>query len=350
MPAPAPTAADRPAPPVLVLRDRDASFETTRLTTLVADKVAGADVIAFRPPAVAAVYRDVTVRLRRRPDTVLHAFGGLALAVALTARGGTVAYTATKPPRPRDIAWLRAAGRYRPVTVICDSDAERRRWVTGGIAPDRCVLVRPGVSLATPPAARVEARRRFGYAEGERVVFAPMPPAGPARAVALWTASLSNVLDAKFLMLAWNPPGGRDFDVLRRRLIDPQAVRAFADPTPDAGFAAADIVLLPPGDRVSPTVMALAMASGRPVAAAATAAVCELLEDRHTALLARDPTPKALAWKLAELRDDAALGRQIADRARAEAYDLLLVSRLLRDLRNVYASLGAGAGQDQQTA
>ncbi|MGC4032772.1 MAG: hypothetical protein QM754_13775 [Tepidisphaeraceae bacterium] len=85
----------------------------------------------------------------------------------------------------------------------------------------------------------------------------------------------------------------------------------------------------------------MAMAAGRPIVAPATAQVCELLEDRHTALLSSGQTPNQVAQRVIDALNDAELSRKLADRARAEAYDYFLQSRLVSDFRTIYAGKAA---------
>ena len=206
-----------------------------------------------------------------------------------------------------------------------------------------CVLVRPGVSMAMPAEQRTDARRRFGYAGGHRVIFVPVPRVGHDRALAVWTGVLLNVLDDNVRLLLWSEGGRAGLRSLRSRLIAPATCSILEDDSPDAGFAAADAILLPPAEIVPPTLVAMAMASGKPIVGRATPQVCELLEDRHTALLTNGRTPKILADRVIDLFADAAQARRIADRARAEAYEHLLLSRLVADFRTLYATAGDAA-------
>lgn len=320
-------------PSVLLVHEPNPPFETRHLVAQLSSRISGAQAVPLRPSR----WRD-TIRALRTPDRVVHAFGSRALAVAVVLTRGQVIYSATRFPNRGAVAWLRAALRYRPIRVVCASDAERRAWVTGGVPMDACTLVRPGVSLAMPAEAKRTARQRFGYRDDERVIFMPLPRVGHDRAVAIWTGALLNVLDANVRVLAWSDGGNETLHALRPRLISPGSFDVLDDAAPDAGFAASDAVLLPPSEIVSPTVVAMAMASGRPIVGRVTPQVCELLEDRHTALLTAGRTPRLLADRMIDVFSDAALAQKIADRARAEAYEHLLPSRLAADFRTLYAS------------
>lgn len=326
-------------PSVLLLHDPKPPFDLRRLIGLLAERIDGVDRVTLHPHRLFAVARSLSRDAGDGP--VVHAFGGRALAVAVMSARGEIVYTPTAFPRRRDVAWLRAVLPYRPIRIVCGSDAERRAWVTSGVPIERCVLIRPGVSLATSPDARAAARARFGYGDADRVVFTPVPAFGVARSDAVWTGCLLNVLRPEAKMLVWSDANFESLRTVKTRMIDPAAMSILDDDTPHAGFAAADVILLPPGDVVSPILIALAMASGRPIVARTTAQVCEMIEDRHTALLTRTGKPKALAERIEDVLLDPELGRKIADRARAEVYDYFLASRLVADYRAIYAKTPA---------
>ena len=321
---------------VLLLHESNPPFEARYLIAQLSTRIAGATIVPLR----LSRWRE-TVAALRTPDRVVHAFGPRALATALIFSRGTIVYSATRFPRRRDVAWIRAALRYRRLRIACSSDAERRAWVTGGVPMEICDLARPGVSLATPADARRAARERFGYRDGERVLFVPVPRVGQDRAAPIWTGALLNVLDPAVRVLAWSDGGIDTLHSLRPRLIAPTSFDVLDDPAPDAGFAAADAVLLPPAEVVPPTIIAMAMASGRPVVGRVTPQLCELLEDRHTALLTAGRTPRQLADRMLDLFNDPAVATKVADRARAEAYEHLLPSRAMNDFRQLYARAAA---------
>jgi len=126
-------------------------------------------------------------------------------------------------------------------------------------------------------------------------------------------------------------------------LIDPRVTVIATDILPDVEveslFSAADGVLMTPSGAVSPLIVAMAMASTRPIIATLTPQLCEMLEDRHTAMLVGQASPKLIAQRIVELFSDATLSWQIQDRARAEAYDLFTASRFLQACQAVYAKV-----------
>ncbi|MGC4032773.1 MAG: hypothetical protein QM754_13780 [Tepidisphaeraceae bacterium] len=231
---------------VLLLHEPNLSFEPRRLVTLLAERLPDAQTVPLWPQQVVPTI----FRLNRQTDrpALVHAFGKKALAVALMS-GVDVLYSATGLPTRSDVAWLRAAMKYRSVKIACSSDAERRTWVTNGVPADRCRLVRPGVSIANSSDTRTAARQQFGYTESDRVIFMPLPFDPKPRSTALWTGNLLNIMDERTQTLAWSD-GGRAgvqrLNALRDRLMMPQAAKVVTDDSPAAGFAAADVVLFAP--------------------------------------------------------------------------------------------------------
>jgi hypothetical protein len=66
------------------------------------------------------------------------------------------------------------------------------------------------------------------------------------------------------------------------------------------------------------------------------------LEDRHTALLVAKPSPRIIAQRVLDLRDDPGLQWSISDMARTEAYEFFALSRFLEQCRSAYEQLATG--------
>ncbi|MGA2502074.1 MAG: glycosyltransferase, partial [Tepidisphaeraceae bacterium] len=88
--------------------------------------------------------------------------------------------------------------------------------------------------------------------------------------------------------------------------------------------------------------VAIAMAAGLPMVSAVTYSISELLEDHHTALLVPPGSPRALAQRILELKEDSHLQWQLADTARAEAYDFYALTRFIDEHRALYTQLASG--------
>jgi len=67
-----------------------------------------------------------------------------------------------------------------------------------------------------------------------------------------------------------------------------------------------------------------------------TPTVSELLEDRHNAMMVGSASPRALARRVLDLREDPNLQRAICDRARTDAYERFSQARFVQEFGTVY--------------
>jgi glycosyltransferase involved in cell wall biosynthesis len=82
--------------------------------------------------------------------------------------------------------------------------------------------------------------------------------------------------------------------------------------------------------------VAVCMAAALPIVSTVTYAASELLEDHHTAILVPKHSPRLMAQRVVELREDAGLPWRIADRARAEAYEYCSMTGFVEGYRELY--------------
>ena len=109
---------------------------------------------------------------------------------------------------------------------------------------------------------------------------------------------------------------------------------------------AADTVLIAATGPVATLPVAVCMAAGLPVVAAVSYTVAELLEDRHTAVMVPQGSPRLLARRVLELREDPSLQWSIADMARTEAFEFFALTRFVAQYRTIYQQLAAGEKVD----
>lgn len=284
--------------------------------------------------------------LRRNDATIIHAFGNAALAAAVMAGDRRIVFTPIDRPSRGQIGWLRAAMRYRSIDIVCSSDTLRRYYVTRGVPAERCHLIRPGVPMSLG-GDRAALRQQLNLTDEDRLIFTPFEATHDSgHILAMWSGSLLNMLDRRYKLLVWGRgPAEQTIREFERRLVDPTMFRVGIDLDPampvQSFFAAADVVLLTGKDFGQPALTAMAMASGKPIVSTTTAAICEMIEDRHTAMLALEPTPRQVAQRVVDLYADDALRWKIADRARAEAYDYFAESRMLAAIDGLYGQASA---------
>jgi glycosyltransferase involved in cell wall biosynthesis len=336
-----------PMPRLLLIKSANDDFDTRATTAAIANRFSPT-LYTFPRPDLAATARSLP-QLKRlsRSHGVVHAVGGQALAAALlaTSPGQRLLYSPVGHPTRRAIGWLRAVNSYRDLEIICTSDTMRRDLVTRGVPVDRCNLIRPGVNLRSIPTARDDAlRARLGLSPDQTALLAPleMTYAGGHR-LTTWALSLLAVIQPQYrLLLPGRGPLRKSVIHFGRSLLNPNAVIDAAEVVPDVPieslFSAADAVLLTPEAPVPPLIVAMSMASDRPIVATTTPQLCELIEDRHTALLVTKPSPRLIAQRVMDLFADAKLSWQIQDRARAEAYDSLTQSKMLSAYETLYTA------------
>jgi glycosyltransferase involved in cell wall biosynthesis len=290
--------------------------------------------------------------LRRdtQPNEILHVFGERGLAIG-TLVGGKIIYSPIGFPNRQAIRWLRAVMSYREVHVVCPTDTMRRALVENGVPIERCHLIRPAVEFGKIRGRRNRAlRAKLGIGDDDYVMLAPgesSRDAGHERAC--WAASILHVLDPKYKLLIWGrgevAPKLDHFEARvgqTEMLIDAEVQLRERVPF-ESILGAADCVLVTAQAPTATLPISVCMAAGLPIVAAVSTTVAELLEDRHTALMLSDPTPRRLAQRVLDLRENSQLQWSIADMARTEAYEYFSLTRFHLQ----YATLFEAVAQDQ---
>ena len=303
-----------------------------------------------------ASFMTTTLELRRNPDErfdVVHAFGPTSLAVALFF-GGKILYTASEFPRKSTPGWFRAAMNYRDLHVVCPTELMRRWMVRRGVPIERCHLIRPGVDFAKiKPRRDNDLRRKFGFAPDDYVVL----PGGETthRAFHLYAVQATTILhwlDHRYKSLLWGrgpltasrAAFGKKLNLKGYLSVAEQRLGRAADF--EELLPAVDLVLFVAHDPVPTLPIMLTMAAGVPIVSVAQRPTCEILEDRHNALLASTAHPRLVAKRILELRDHPEDIRKITEMARSEAFEYFSQSRMLQQYRAVYGQLAKGEKVD----
>ena len=289
---------------------------------------------------------------------LIHAWGIRALTVAALASRNRLIFTPDDAPRRRSIRWLRAVMNYRDIQVICPTSTWRRALVSHGIPIDRCHLIRPGVDFARVRRRRSpELRSALGYGPADRVVlFAGESIRAAGHREGVWATSILHVLESKYKALLWGRGDRAEAHArFARRLGSPKLLvlaeqhlgRAveFEELLP-----AADLVLVPASGAVATLPISICMAAALPLVATVSSTVSELLEDRHTALIAPQGSPRALARRILDIEEDATLQWNLADMARTEAYEYFSLSRFVNQHREAYRGASAGKVEISEAA
>ena len=331
-----------------------ADFQTARGVKLLAGHL-GADYrVEIRSIGRKGTYRDeiaAGVALRSSRDfDIVHAWGIGAFITAALASRASLVFSPTDPLTSRQIRWLRAAASYCEFNCVVPSATLNRSLVERGISPERVYLIRPGVDFSRVKRRRNdELRASLNLAPDDFVLLAPGQSTRGANHVdALWATAILHHLDPRYKLMLWGQ--GPDIDRVsrfRRHIVNADCLRiaqpllgrriAFEDLLP-----ATDMVIVSAANLTQTLPVAIAMAAGLPIVSAVTYSISELLEDHHTALMVAPGSPRAMAQRILELKEDSHLQWQLADRARAEAYDFYALTRFIDEHRKLYTQTATG--------
>lgn len=285
-----------------------------------------------------------------RDFDLIHTWDVSSLLAAAMGTGKRLIFTPPTQLGRSGIGWLRAVMGYRDVQVVCPTATLRRMCVENGVAIERCHLIRPGVDFARVKRRRdPRLRAALGFEEDDRVMLLAGETTRQANhRLGVWSTAMLNELDGHQRVLLWG------------RGAEARAVKRFAEQMGQKGlFAlaeeklgravefeellpAADVILVTAEGPVATLPIAIAMAAGLPIVSTVDATVSELLEDRHTALMVGERSPRALARRVMDLREDASMQWAISDMARTEAYEYFALTRFLSQYRVAYRQAAGG--------
>lgn len=277
--------------------------------------------------------------------------GALTLAsLVLTRAGLPRLLTLTTLPDAKTLRWLRALvgepGLSR-VTLLPISATLRHDLIAAGLPENIVHVLRPGLDFSrVATSRRASLRERWNLPSDQTKVVALLsdPPAAADALTSFWPVgltaqSLSDGYDRlRFLV---HP---QQHHLLRARRIMREADRErffladdeLAEPwrvLPGADMALAN------GPHSGGLSLLWAMASNVPIIGDASYAVSEIVEDRHSALLAKPGDARLLAQRVRILLDDAQLAWKLRDTARHEAFSYFSRQRYCTSMAAIYQQL-----------
>ena len=227
-------------------------------------------------------------------------------------------------------------------------------WLERGMAVERTHLIRPGIQFARIRRRRDrDLRGALGFGDNDRVLlFTGESTRLSGHRESLWASAILHVLDPKYRSLTWGR--GSQTHALKHFAAGQGQAKLLAVAEERLGrrvefedlLPAADIVLASPVGSVGTLPISIAMAAALPIVATVSYTIGELLEDRHTALLAAPGSPKALARRVLDLEADTNLQWSISDMARTEAYEYFAMTRFVNQYRGVYRQIADGIKVD----
>ena len=260
--------------------------------------------------------------------------------------------TFTLGPSRRAVKWLRVLSQAGGAPTVClpVSNTIRRELCAAGVNESNVHVLRPGLDFAMVDTdARAALRQRWGAGPDDVRVIALLcdPPTatealGPLMAVSLAGDSIGAAVPSVKLLVhpdqAHRRHAQRIFSRVgdgRRLLMDSQIACPWRV-LPGCDYA------LAAGPNAGGLSLLWAMAANVPIVAEARYATSEIVEDRHSALLAKPNQPTALGLRLRQLVDDPQLAWKLRDTARHEAFSFFSRQRYGQSLHSVYRQAAAG--------
>lgn len=340
---------------VLHVIDRGADFQTRRCVEHLSGQLGPSFEAEAKSVGQGGNWRGVVAAvrgLRHATDVdVVHAWGIRAMMAAALGHGGRIIFSPDSEMSDRSVRWVRAVMAYRDVHVVCPTATIQRGLVRRGAAPERCELIRPGVDFSRVRRRRdARLRAELGLADEDYVLLAVgESTVNAAHEDAVWAASILHVLDRRYKLLLWGRgPGVSAAERLAAKLGSGDLLHAGQrrlerSVEVEELLPAADMIINTSVGPTAPMPLCIAMAAGLPIVSTVTYTVGELLEDRHTAMLVPKRSPRLMAQRVLELRENAALQWRLSDQARREAYEYFPLTKFLQQWRELYGRL-AGRG------
>jgi glycosyltransferase involved in cell wall biosynthesis len=283
------------------------------------------------------------IRLRRERTDITYAWGIHALASAVIAGHPRVIFSPDHFAGPRSLRWIRSLMTRGNVTFVCPTFTQHRLAISRGVDPDRCKVIQPGVDFGKIRRRDPKLRKELGLSESDYVLITPGESTlQTGHDQAVWTCGILNVLDPAYKLLLWGRgPRAKTVAALGDRLHQPDMVKIAETATTgpiafEELLPAADACLVTASGAAPTLPIATAMAARVPIVSTVTYMLAELLEDRHTALMVPRRSPRALAQRVQDLREDPALAAKLVDTARAEAYEHFSMTRMLDEYRKLF--------------
>jgi glycosyltransferase involved in cell wall biosynthesis len=278
---------------------------------------------------------------------VIHAWGVHAAAVARAASKKPLVIELFDPVvATREIKLLRSLARTQAFAVVCSCGIVRRRLIEGGLAPELCVVVRPGVDFGLiQQSRRRPLRDELGIASEDFVILVPEPATRcGGHSEAFWAGRLLNHLSGHVKVIV--PGESREQRRIARfaaalppppTLICPGARVAFEELVPIA-----DTLVVASRADISTTAIAWAMAAKVAVIGSAVHAVAELITHKVGGLLYKQPPGKRMTTTLVKLLQDRPAQERTKEVAGGQAYEVFSLRRAVEQRIKVYENVLAG--------
>jgi glycosyltransferase involved in cell wall biosynthesis len=289
-------------------------------------------------------------RLRAQPFDLIHAWGAQALTAAALSGWGKIVYSPQPQTTAKSIRWLNSILAYKKFDTICTTATQHRMCVERGVPGSKAHLIRPGVDFSRLRRRRSpELRAELGFADSDFVLLAiGESTQAAAHRTAIWATGILNVLDHTARITAWGRGDGAHSTnrfaerLVQNGLFTPAEQKLGRAIEFEEMTTVADAAITTPRGAIATLPISICMAAALPIVSTVTYTVAELLEDRHNCLMVTTASPRAIAERILDLRQDADLRWRITDTARTEAYEFFSLTRFLDQWRAVYQQVAAG--------
>jgi len=287
----------------------------------------------------------------RRVDLV-HAWGVRAAAVARAATEKPLVVELSDPAvATREAKLLRTLMRPKGFAIICSCGIVRRRLIESGVAPELCVVIRPGIDFGwINRCRRGPLREELGVAKDDTLVIVPEPVTRAGGSFeAFWAAALVNHLDGHVRVIV--PGISREQSRIVRFAATVPSRPTVITPGDRYRFeelmAVSDVLIVAARGDVSSTAVAWAMAAGAAVIGAAIPSVAELIAHKVNGLLFKQFVGKGVSGPLFRLLQDGAFLAQSREVARGQAYEVFSLRRCIEQHTRVYENVLRGVAPDE---
>lgn len=283
---------------------------------------------------------------KHKPDLV-HAWGVSAAATAAAATRLPIIVSLSDPAfSPGEIRLLRTISRPQHFVFACSCERVRRRLIEGGVGPDVCVVLRPGVDFDfINRCKRSSLREDLGIEPRHRLVILPEPAtrAGGHRYAAYAVGMIGQRTDDVRLIV---PGLSRVKDRAERITRNLPNDRIVVTPDPRIEFerllSVSDVLVCAPRGDISTTAIAWAMAARVSVVGSAVHAIAELIAHKLNGRLFKVEPDKGLLTPIVKAlrnREDEA---KIRETACGQAYEVFSVRRHLDQYARLCENVIAG--------
>ncbi len=335
-------------PCVLLLLNTEPNFQTRKTVDLIRREIGSNFQLTVRSLGRGGDFRsvaDAALHLRTEPFDLVHAWGIPGVNVAALVSAKPILFSATKFPSRKSINWIGFISRYRNVHFVASSNSEMNFAIRHGLASSQCHFIPPAAESKYPSYSRNdELRTKLGFSPEDFVLIAPGESTlDSAHSEAVWATGILNVLDPRYHLLLWGrgdhaASAARLADRLRQSsMIKVGASILGRDCEFEDLLPAADACLITSTDPSPSLVIATCMKSGPAIVSIANPTTREMLSDNQTALLVEERSPRLIAQRVLDLRDNPTSAQTLKVVASTEAEQKFNEQATITHFRQLYS-------------